>query len=77
MQRDLPRTPQPDLADLRSGATDWHALYALRLRYLEQDRDRWTPRELAQLRFLRWLAETGRLIEDGGSAVAGAGATDR
>lgn len=47
------------------GITDWSALHALRWRYHEQDRDRWTSSEVDQLRFLRWLGETGRLVEEG------------
>jgi hypothetical protein len=41
------------------------AWQGLRLRYREEDHDRWTDRELAYLRFLRWHAQTGRLVEDG------------
>lgn len=36
------------------------ALQALRARY-RQDHDLFSTRELAQLRFFRWLHETGRL----------------
>jgi hypothetical protein len=42
----------------------------LRLR-LQDGHDRWTERELAHLRFARWLAVTGRLVEDGGRAPTG------
>jgi hypothetical protein len=35
-------------------------LHALRERY-GQDRDIFTPPELARLRFMRWLARTGQL----------------
>jgi hypothetical protein len=35
-------------------------LQALRERY-RQDRDIFTPPELARLRFMRWLARTGQL----------------
>lgn len=42
----------------------WSAWQRLRLRF-QQDRDLWTPREEAHLRFLRWLVETGRLVPDG------------
>ena len=37
------------------------ALRALRARY-HQDRDLFTPTEMARLRFLHWLAQTGRLM---------------
>jgi hypothetical protein len=46
---------------------EWHTLQHLRLRY-QQDHDLLTAREVARLRFLRWLAVTGRLVEDGGPA---------
>ncbi len=36
-------------------------LLALRARY-QQSRDQLDERELARLRFLRWLYETGRLV---------------
>jgi hypothetical protein len=42
----------------------WSALQRLRSRY-QQDTDLWTERELTRLRFMRWLAQTGRLFEDG------------
>ena len=45
------------------------ALQRLRARY-QQSADLLTERELAHLRFLRWLAQTGRLAEDGGPAAA-------
>jgi hypothetical protein len=37
------------------------ALRALRTRYHE-DRDLFTPSEMARLRFQRWLAHTGHLV---------------
>lgn len=37
-----------------------HALRTLRARY-QQDRDLFSPSELARLRFLRWLVQTDRL----------------
>jgi hypothetical protein len=37
------------------------ALQALRTRYHE-DRDLFTPSEMARLLFLRWMAHTGRLV---------------
>ena len=37
-----------------------HTLRVLRARY-QQDRDLFSERERAHLRFLRWLYETGRL----------------
>jgi hypothetical protein len=39
---------------------EWHQLCRLRIRY-RQDRDFFTDREREQLRFLRWLYQTGRL----------------
>ena len=36
------------------------ALYTLRARYGES-RDLFSPREMAHLRFLRWLIQSGRL----------------
>jgi hypothetical protein len=58
-------------------AAESHAWQQLRQRYYEEDRDLWTERELAHLRFLRWLAQTGRLVEDGGPTADGAGADGR
>jgi hypothetical protein len=49
---------------------EWHTLQHLRLRY-QQDHDLLSAREVARLRFLRWLAVTGRLVEDGGPAPTG------
>jgi hypothetical protein len=46
---------------------EWQMLQRLHLRY-RQDHDLLTAREVARLRFLRWLAVTGRLVEDGGPA---------
>jgi hypothetical protein len=40
--------------------SELHILHALRERY-RQDRDIFTPPELARLRFMRWLARTGHL----------------
>ena len=48
---------------------EWSALQRLCTRY-QQSADLLTERELAHLRFLRWLAQTGRLAEDGGRAAA-------
>ena len=48
---------------------EWSALQRLHARY-QQSADLLTERELAHLRFLRWLAQTGRLTEDGGRAAA-------
>jgi hypothetical protein len=39
----------------------WCALRALRERY-QQDRDLFSARERARLRFVRWLYHTGRLV---------------
>jgi hypothetical protein len=38
----------------------WLTLLQLRHRY-QQSQDLWNDRELAHLRFLRWLCQTGRL----------------
>jgi hypothetical protein len=40
---------------------EWCALRALRERY-QQDCDLFYARELARLRFVRWLYRTGRLV---------------
>jgi hypothetical protein len=39
----------------------WRALRALRERY-QQDRDLFSARSRARLRFVRWLYRTGRLV---------------
>jgi hypothetical protein len=49
---------------------EWQVLQRLRLRY-QQDHDLLSAREVARLCFLRWLAVTGRLVEDGGPAPTG------
>jgi hypothetical protein len=49
---------------------EWQMLQRLHLRY-QQDHDLLTAREVARLRFLRWLAVTGRLVEDGGPVPTG------
>ncbi len=48
----------------------WSTLYQLRARY-QESADLWTECELAHLRFVRWLVETGRLVEDGDGEEAG------
>lgn len=54
------------------------AFLRLRARY-QQGADLWDERELAHLRFVRWLVQTGRLVEDGGpkAAAGGTRAVDR
>ena len=42
-------------------ATEWRALCALRAQF-RQDRDLFSEGELARLRFVRWLFQTGRLV---------------
>jgi hypothetical protein len=54
---------------------EWFALEKLRTRY-QQDADVWTERELAQLRFLQWLVQTGRLAFDDGPDDVPAGKGD-
>jgi uncharacterized protein YciI len=49
---------------------EWQMLQRLHLRY-QQDHDLLTAHEVAHLRFLRWLAVTGRLVDDGGPAPTG------
>jgi hypothetical protein len=49
---------------------EWRAWQWLRIR-LKEDSNDWSDRELAHLSFLRWLAVSGRLVEDGGPASAG------
>jgi hypothetical protein len=39
----------------------WQALHALHTRY-QQDRDLFSNRERARLRFVRWLYQTSRLV---------------
>jgi hypothetical protein len=39
----------------------WRSIERLRLRY-QRAHDFWSERELAHLRFLRWLVLTGRLV---------------
>ena len=53
------QTPTTDVT-LMFSADEWHALNALRERY-KQQRDLFSARELAHLRFMRWLSHTGRL----------------
>jgi hypothetical protein len=48
---------------------EWCALQWLRARH-QQSADLLTERELAHLRFLRWLAQSGLLVEDGGPTAA-------
>jgi hypothetical protein len=49
---------------------EWQIVQQLHLRY-QQDHDLLTAREVERLRFLRWLAVSGRLVEDGGPAPTG------
>jgi hypothetical protein len=42
---------------------EWFTLERLRMRY-QRDPDVWTERELARLRFMQWLVQTGRLAFD-------------
>jgi hypothetical protein len=63
-----------NIGGLSFTASEWHALYELHLRYQKLDRDLWAPREFTHHRFLRWLAGTGRLVEDGRPAATGVGA---
>jgi len=62
----LPRVNTPAARHGHQGCTVElrHAWESLRYRFHE-DHDRWSERELAHLRFLRWLAESGRLAADG------------
>jgi hypothetical protein len=68
----FPRTlPQAAGADYPEYTLEeWRAWQWLRLR-LQEGHNLWSVRELAHLRFLRWLAVTGRLVEDGGLAPTG------
>jgi hypothetical protein len=50
----------PDEGDAWFGDDVWEALVALRAAY-ERGLDLLSGREQAQLRFVRWLVETGRL----------------
>jgi hypothetical protein len=49
---------------------EWQMVQRLHHRY-QQDHDLLTAREVTRLRFLRWLALSGRLVEDGGPAPTG------
>jgi hypothetical protein len=49
---------------------EWEMVQRLHLRY-QQDHDLLSARDVERLRFLRWLAVTGRLVEDGGPASTG------
>jgi hypothetical protein len=49
---------------------EWEIVHQLQLRY-QQDHDLLTAHEVARLRFLCWLAVTGRLVDDGGPAPTG------
>ena len=49
---------------------EWERVLQLHLRY-QQDHDLLSERDVERLRFLRWLAVTGRLVEDGGPAPTG------
>ena len=55
-----PQTPMPVPPPAFTPA-QWQALHALHTRY-QQDRDLFSNRELARLRFVRWLYQTGRLV---------------
>ncbi len=59
------------LGALRHG--EWSHLGELDPR-AELDHELWSPHEIAHLRFLRWLAKMGRLVEDGGPAAVSDGA---
>ena len=53
------QTPPPDSSDLYT-ESEWEALLALRRCY-QLYHDFLSTRELARLRFVRWLYQTGRL----------------
>ena len=55
-------TTQTPLSDLLAPFTpaEQHVLHTLRAHY-RQDRDLFSPSELARLGFLRWLVHTGRV----------------
>jgi hypothetical protein len=67
----LPHATNADIPEYTG--EEWRAWQWLRLR-LQEGHNRWSSRELAHLRFMRWRALTGHLIEDGRVAVAEAGA---
>ena len=55
-------TQTPTIAPLVPFTPEQHAvLRILRARY-QQDHDLFSQQELARLRFLRWLYQTGRLV---------------
>ena len=47
-------------ADQTYTVAEWRALLALRARY-QQGHDLFGPREIAHMRFIRWLYRAGRL----------------
>ncbi|HEX6817474.1 MAG TPA: hypothetical protein VF120_03805 [Ktedonobacterales bacterium] len=65
-------TPDSNAVPMFPAATleGWSTLQRLRTQY-QQNLDLWTERELAHLLFMRWLVETGRLADDGGSPENG------
>ena len=54
------QTPRT-LSTLVFTAAQQRALHLLQRRY-QEDRDFFTRREVARLRFLRWLVQTGHLV---------------
>lgn len=58
MSPDAPALSPPTLPFT---ADQWQALAVLRQQY-RQHRDCFSSREVAHLRFLRWLYQTGRLV---------------
>jgi hypothetical protein len=58
--------------------TEWcSALQPLLDHYQEDPEEQWTERELAHLRFVRWLVQTDQLVEDGEPSADAARATRR
>jgi hypothetical protein len=53
--------PVPIVPAVTFSTSERRALRALRARY-QQNRDLFSTRELAYLRFLRWLYRTGQLV---------------
>ncbi len=56
----MTQTPPSDLLAPFTPA-EQRVLHTLRAQY-RQDRDLFSPSELARLRFLRWLVQAGRLV---------------
>jgi hypothetical protein len=62
MRSALTASPAGEPASGTFSAPEWRALAALHARF-QEGHDLFSERELAHLRFLRWLREEGRLAD--------------